>query len=128
MAELINKKDAIQQIKSIPYSTQEEVFFMSAAVSRLRKMPTVEGFDDEKYEKLVIADMERKHSENQQLLSELKAVFPTTTEAEIRASAYERFSIEAVRQFIKFDEEHDFISIGVCLDIISKVAEQLKEE
>ena len=40
MAELIDKKDVINQIKSIPYATQEEVFFMSAAVSRIRKMPT----------------------------------------------------------------------------------------
>lgn len=40
MAELINKKDAIEQIKSIPYATQEEVFFMSTAVSRMRKMST----------------------------------------------------------------------------------------
>jgi len=66
----------------------------------------------------------RGHYEFDQTIME----FPTTTEAEIRAKAYERFSIEAVRQFIEFDEEHDFISIGVCLDIISKVAEQLKEE
>lgn len=40
MAELINKKEAIEQIKSIPYATQEEVFFMHTAVSRMRKMPT----------------------------------------------------------------------------------------
>lgn len=45
MAEFINKKDAIAQIKSIPYATQEEVFFMSVAVSRLRKMPTVTEAD-----------------------------------------------------------------------------------
>lgn len=53
---------------------------------------------------------------------------PTTTEAEIRAMAYNRFSTETARQFIDFDAKHDFISIGVCLDIIAKVAEQLKEE
>ena len=49
------------------------------------------------------------------------------TEAEIRTKTYNRFSTETARQFIDFDAEHDFISIGVCLDIIAKVAEQLKE-
>ena len=49
-------------------------------------------FDMDKYEKLILADMERKHSEQQQLLSELKAVLPTTTEAEIRAKAIDEFA------------------------------------
>ena len=52
----------------------------------------VNEFDAEKYEKLILADMERKHTEHEQLLSELKAVLSTTTEAEIRAKAIDEFA------------------------------------
>lgn len=53
---------------------------------------------------------------------------PTTTESEIRAKAIDEFAEETEKQLIDFDTENGFISFGVCLDIISKVAEQLKEE
>lgn len=52
----------------------------------------------------------------------------STTEAEIRESAIDEFAEETEKQLIDFDTENGFISFGVCLDIISKVAEQLKEE
>lgn len=40
MAELINKKDAIKQIKSISHATQEEILCKYVAVDRIRKLPT----------------------------------------------------------------------------------------
>ena len=128
MEELIDKKEVLAQIKSIPCSTTKEVFFMHTAISRIRKIPTVEGFDAEKYEKLVLADMERKHSENQQLLSELKAVLPTTTEAETMAKAYDRFAEKLKVKFVDFRKNTDIITLGTCISLINSVAEQLKEE
>lgn len=40
MAELIDKKEALAQIKSIPYSTQEEILCKFVARDRIRQLPT----------------------------------------------------------------------------------------
>lgn len=79
-------------------------------------------FDSDKYEELVLADMERKHSENQQLLSELKAMLPTTTEAEIRAKA-----IDEVFEFLKSKRNKYSLEVGLDDLEIRKYKEQLKE-
>lgn len=41
MTELIDKKEALAQIKSIPCATLEEITCKEVAVSRLRKTPTI---------------------------------------------------------------------------------------
>lgn len=83
----------------------------------------VNEFDAEKYEKLILADMERKHTEQQQLLSELKAVLPTTTEAEIRN--------KSINEFIRKLKTHPHAQYHLdkyLLEDIYEIAEQLKEE
>lgn len=79
-------------------------------------------FDSDKYEELVLTEMERKHSENQQLLSELKAMLPTTTEAEIRAKA-----IDEVFEFLKSKRGKRYMNVNLDDLEIRKYKEQLKE-
>ena len=87
----------------------------------------VNEFDADRYEKLVFADMERKHSAQQQLLSELKVLLQTTTEAEIRNNAIDEFA-----EKMKWEYEN---SIGIsqreinfAKAVTEQVAEQLKGE
>lgn len=97
------------------YVTQEEA--TEAWNSRVNE------FDEDKYEKTVLAEMERKHTEQQLLLSELKAVLPTTTEAEIRAKAIDEFA-EKLKESFTFTNYFE----GKCFkEHIDKLAEQLKE-
>ncbi|MBP3577691.1 MAG: Lar family restriction alleviation protein [Lachnospiraceae bacterium] len=88
----------------------------------------VNEFDAEKYEKLVLADMERKHTEQQLLLSELKAVLPTTTEAEIRAKAYDRFLTEMLNEFDSKNADVENHTGSYVVSRLHEIAEQLKEE
>ena len=52
----------------------------------------------------------------------------TTTEAEIRAKAYDEFCTEAIKQFAEFDRLHGYPTVADCEDVLNDVAEQLKEE
>lgn len=87
----------------------------------------VNEFDAEKYEKLVLADMERKHTENQELLSELKSVLPTTTESEIRAKAIDDIFEIMDNAVAHSSHERECLSFWVGF-LQAEIAEQLKGE
>ena len=87
-------------------------------------------FDEQKYKELVLAEMERKHTEQQQLLSELKSVI--ATESDIRAKAIDEFAEKAIKIVYEANnrrrnpQPRDMVA-----DIHFKLmdlAEQLKEE
>lgn len=48
------------------------------------------------------------------------------TRKAIRNRAIDEFSQEVIKQLIEFDKENDFISLGVCIDIVDEVAKQMK--
>lgn len=121
MAELIDKGALIETIKS--EWDMQELYLPVHFIGLVESMPTVNNFNEEKYEKIVLAEMERKHTEQQQLLSELKAVLPTTTEADIRAKAID----ETVAKLKDWMFENDGLSVKDVREI-DEIAEQLKGE
>jgi len=93
MAELINKKEALAQIKSIPCATLEEFACKELAESRIKRLPT-------------------------------------TTEAEIRAKAYDKVC-NAISNLLSGDTKHleggAYYKELAYLEVLH-MAEQLKEE
>lgn len=49
-------------------------------------------------------------------------------DAKIRAYVINKFVVNAITEFQKFDKEHGYPTLGDISDILSDVAEQLKEE
>lgn len=50
------------------------------------------------------------------------------TRKAIRCCTIDEFAQEIIKQLIEFDNENGFVSIGVCIDIVDKVSEKLKND
>ena len=48
------------------------------------------------------------------------------THKAIRNRAIDEFAQEVIKQLIEFDKKNDFVSLGVCIDIVDEVAKQIK--